>query len=151
MNTKSSTSGSSARTGNTTRSTRKRSESKHSTARPRVLKTRSDYESALVRAEALMDARAGTSRGEELELWACLIELYEKEHYPIDPPNPIDAILFRMEQQGLDAKDLVPILGSRSRVSEILSGKRSLSLRMIRALNTRLGISAEILVRPNAA
>ena len=98
-----------------------------------------------------MDARAGTARGDELELWACLIEMYEKQNDPIDPPDPIQAIRFRMEQQGLKSKDLVPILGSRSRVSEILSGSRPLNLRMIRALHLRLGIPAEVLVRPTAA
>ena len=116
-----------------------------------MLKTRADYEAALKRAEFLMDAPAGTERGEELELWACLIELYEQQHHPIDPPDPIDAIRFRMQQNGLKPKDLIPILGSRSRVSEVLSGKRPLSLRMIRALHQRLGISTEVLVRPSAA
>jgi len=116
-----------------------------------VLKTRSDYHAALKRVESLMDARAGTARGDELELWAFLIESYEAMHYPIDPPDPIHAIRFSMEQQGLEPKDLIPILGSRSRVSEVLSGKRALNLRMIRALHARLGIPAEILVRPSAA
>jgi HTH-type transcriptional regulator/antitoxin HigA len=81
-----------------------------------------------------------------VELWAWLIEAYENERHPIEPPTPLEAIRFRMEQQGLEPKDLVPFIGSRSKVSEVLSGKRSLSLRMIRALHSKLGIPAEVLI-----
>jgi len=82
-----------------------------------------------------------------MELLSVLIEKYEDEHYPIAPPDPIEAIKFRMEQAGLTKKALIPYLGSRSRVSEILSGKRELTLGMIRALNAHLGIPAEVLIR----
>ena len=93
-----------------------------------------------------MEARAGTSEGDELELLSLLVQAYEDEAFPIDKPNPIAAIRFRMEQQGLEPVDLVPLIGSRSRVSEVLSGRRSLSLRMIRALTEGLGISADVLI-----
>jgi HTH-type transcriptional regulator/antitoxin HigA len=93
-----------------------------------------------------MDAKAGTSEGDELELLSLLVQAYEDKAFPIDKPDPIAAIRFRMEQQGLEASDLVPLIGSRSRVSEVLSGRRSLSLRMIRALTDGLGISADVLI-----
>jgi HTH-type transcriptional regulator/antitoxin HigA len=85
---------------------------------------------------------------ERLEVLALLIEAYEAKHFPIDPPEPIDAVLFRMEQLGLSRKDLEPYLGTRARVSEILGGRRSLTLPMIRRLHDGLGIPAEVLIRP---
>jgi HTH-type transcriptional regulator/antitoxin HigA len=112
----------------------------------KVIKTTAEYRGALARIEKLMDAQAGTSEGDELELLSLLVQAYEDEAFPIDKPDPIAAIRFRMEQRGLEPSDLVPLIGSRSRVSEVLSGRRSLSLRMIRALTEGLGISADVLI-----
>jgi len=115
---------------------------------PRVIKTEKDRQAAFRQIEslALLDPKPGTPAGERLELLATLVEQYEKAHFPIDAPDPIAAIRFRMEQQGLSQADLVPFLGSRSRASEILSGKRPLTLAMIRALRDGLGIPADVLV-----
>lgn len=112
----------------------------------KVIKTESEYSAALARLEKLMEARAGTPQGDELELLALLIHDYEDKVFPIARPDPVAAIRFRMEQQGLAPKDLAPYLGSRSRVSEVLSGRRRLSLKMIRALATGLRIPAELLL-----
>jgi HTH-type transcriptional regulator / antitoxin HigA len=112
----------------------------------KLIKNRQEYRSALRRVEEIMDARPGTAEGDELELLAALIEIYEEKHAPVPPPDPIEAIRFRMEQENLRPQDLVPLLGSRSRVSEILNGKRSLTLTMIRRLHQSLGIPAEILL-----
>ncbi len=114
---------------------------------PRVIKTEADYEAALAYVETLMDAEPGSPEEETLEVFALLIDDYEQAHYPIDLPDPIEAIKFRMEQQGLIQKDLAPYLGSQSRVSEVLNGKRPLSLSMIRALHKGLGIPAEVLLQ----
>jgi HTH-type transcriptional regulator/antitoxin HigA len=114
---------------------------------PKVLKTEVDYEAALAHVETLMDAEPGSPEEEELEVFALLIETYEKAHHPIELPDPIEAIKFRMEQQGLIQKDLAPYLGSQSRVSEVLNRKRPLSLSMIRALHEGLGIPAEVLLQ----
>jgi HTH-type transcriptional regulator / antitoxin HigA len=113
----------------------------------RTIKSEPDYEAALARAEVLWDAEAGTPEADELDVLAMLIEKYEDAAYPLELPSPIDAIKFRMEQQGLSKKDLVPFIGSSGRVSEVLSGKRELTLPMIRALNEGLGIPAEVLIR----
>jgi HTH-type transcriptional regulator / antitoxin HigA len=113
---------------------------------PKLIKTQREYRAALGKAEELMDARPGTRQGEELELWAALIEIYEDEHAPVPPPSPVEAIRFRMEQESLRPQDLVPFLGSRSRVSEVLNGRRPLTLKMIRRLHDGLGIPAEILL-----
>lgn len=83
-----------------------------------------------------------------MEVWTTLVEAYERERYPIDPPNPIDAIRFRLEQQGLDQHALVGVIGSRVRVYEVLRGDRGLSLAMIRRLHKRFGIPADVLIRP---
>ncbi|MGC9523898.1 MAG: ImmA/IrrE family metallo-endopeptidase [Anaerolineae bacterium] len=115
--------------------------------RPKVLKTEADYEAALAHIEALMDATPGSPEEEELEVFGLLVEDYERRHYPIDLPDPIEAIKFRMEQQGLLQKDMVPFMGSQSKVSEILNRKRPLSLTMIRALHEGLGIPAEVLLQ----
>jgi len=112
----------------------------------KLIKTEQDYERALARIESLMDAKLNTPEGDELELLATLVELYEKDRFPVDSPDPVEAILFRMEQQGLRQQDLVPYIGSRSRVSEVLSRKRSLSLSMMRALHAGLGIPADVLL-----
>lgn len=119
--------------------------------KPKLIKTNSDYEAALKRIEAIFDAKPGTSMGDELELLTTLVELYEEKHFPIDLPDPISAIRFRMEQQGLKAKDLIPFIGSASKVSEVLSGTRSLSLTMIRKLVSELGIPAEVLLQEPGA
>lgn len=124
---------------------------KTSELKPKVIKTKADYESALARIEALFDARPKTPEGDELELLTTLVELYEAKEFPVDLPDPLTAIRFRMEQQGLKPKDLVPYIGSAAKVSEVLSGRRSLSLSMIRRLVEGLGIPAEVLLgKPEA-
>ena len=112
------------------------------------IRSEGDYEANLGRLEFLIDAAPDTPEGDELEILATLIERYEHERFPISAPTPLAAIRFRMEQAGLTARDLEPFIGSRSRVSEVLSGTRSLSIDMIRALNEHLGIPAEVLIRP---
>ena len=107
-----------------------------------------DYEKALVEAEGLWGAASGTTKGDRLDVLATLIDVWEEANYPMDPPDPIDAIKFRMESQGLTRKDLEEIVGARSRISEVLSRKRALSISMIRRLDQKLGIPAEILIRP---
>ena len=113
------------------------------------IKNKKQYESYLERAYALMqlELRPNTKDSDEFELITILIESYEKEHYAIAPPHPIEAILFRLEQLGMKKSQLKEILGHRSRINEILSGKRKLSLAMIRNLNTALHIPAEILIK----
>jgi HTH-type transcriptional regulator/antitoxin HigA len=98
--------------------------------KPKLIKTESEYEAALARIEKLMSARPNTPQGDELELLSLLVHDYEDRVFPMDRPDPIAAIRFRMEQQGLKPGDLTPFLGSRSRVSEVLSGRRNLSLKM---------------------
>jgi HTH-type transcriptional regulator/antitoxin HigA len=95
---------------------------------------------------AVVGRSVGSRDGDRLDVLVTLIEAYEEEHYPIDPPDPIDAIKFRMEQQGLTRRDLEEIIGARTRVAEVLNWKRGLSIWMIRRLNERLGISAEVLI-----
>ncbi|MBI4910324.1 MAG: helix-turn-helix domain-containing protein [Acidobacteria bacterium] len=114
----------------------------------RPIRSESDYERALEELDRLWGSPTGTPKGDRLDVLATLIDAYESQHHPIDPPDPIDAILFRMEQQGLTRKDLEPMIGSRTRVAEILNRKRGLSLAMIRRLAADLGIAAEILIRP---
>lgn len=114
--------------------------------KPKVLKTEAEYEAAVKRVEALMDARPNTPRADELELWTLLAEQYEEKHHPIDPPDPVEAIRFRMDQMGLKQVDLVPYIGAPSKVSEVLNRKRPLSLPMIRRLNEGLGIPARALI-----
>lgn len=113
----------------------------------KVIKNETDYEAALAHVAELMDAQPGTRAEEELELFALLVEQYEQEHFPIAPPDPVEAILFRMEQEGLTRKDMVVYMGSPSKVSEVLNRKRPLSLSMIRALYAGLHIPAEVLVQ----
>ena len=118
-------------------------------ARPmdiKPIKTNADHEAALAEIDALMDAASGTPRGDRLDILVTLVEAYEAKNFPVAAPDPIKAIEFRMEQQGLTRRDLEPILGSRGRVSEVLAGKRTLSLAMIRRLHTELGIPAEVLI-----
>jgi len=113
----------------------------------KLLKTKKDYNSALAGLEQVFDAPEGTPEADQLDVLVLLIKQFEDEHYPIDLPDPVQAIKFRMEQAGLMQKDLIPYIGSRSKVSEILSGKRELTLAMIRSLNQHLGIPAEVLIR----
>jgi len=110
------------------------------------IRTAADHELALAEVEHLWGAASGTQEGDRLDVLATLIEVYEEKHHPIDPPDPVDAILFRMDQMGLTRKDLERILGSRVRVSEVLRKKRRLSLKMIRNLYTELSIPAEVLI-----
>jgi HTH-type transcriptional regulator/antitoxin HigA len=114
---------------------------------PKVIKTEAEYEAALARVADLMDAQPGSPDEQDLELFALLVEQYEQAHFPIAPPDPVEAILFRMEQEGLTRKDLTVYIGSPSKVSEVLNRKRPLSLSMIRALHKGLGIPADILVQ----
>lgn len=115
-------------------------------ARITPIRTEADHKAALARIDALMDAVAGTSEADELSVLADLVEAYEAKHFPIELPTPVEAIRFRMEQAGLEPRDLEPYIGSRGKVSEVLSGKQPLTLAMIRALHTHLGIPAEVLV-----
>lgn len=114
---------------------------------PRILHTEAEYDEALAYVETLMDAEPGTPAERELELWTLLIENYEEAHHPVPPPDPVEAICFRMDQMGLKPADLTPYIKSKSKISEVLNRKRPLSLPMIRALHQGLGIPAEILVR----
>lgn len=117
----------------------------------KLIKTEEENEAALARLEEIFDAEPGTPDGDEAELLTALIEMYEQKAYPIDLPDPIEAIKFRMEQQGLKRKDLVPYIGSAPKVSEVLTGKRPLSLTMIRNLVKGLGIPAEVLLQEAGA
>jgi HTH-type transcriptional regulator/antitoxin HigA len=113
------------------------------------IRTEADYEAALAEVERLWGAKAGTPRGDRLDVLATLIDVYESQHCPMDPPDPIEAIKFRMEQQNLSRKDLEGIVGSRTRIAEVLNGRRGLSINMIRRLHDKLGISTDILIRPS--
>jgi HTH-type transcriptional regulator/antitoxin HigA len=115
-------------------------------ARITPIRTEADHRAALARIDALMDAVVGSPEADELSVLADLVEAYEAKHFPIDLPTPVEAIRFRMEQCGLEARDLEPYIGSRGKVSEVLSGKQALTLPMIRALHKHLGIPAEVLV-----
>lgn len=112
----------------------------------KVIKTEEEYNQALKRLEAIFDAPAETSEGDEAEILGILIEKYEDEHYPIEAPDPIEAIKFRMEQMSLNNQDLAEIIGYKSRVSEIFSRKRKLNLQMIRNLHEKLKIPYESLI-----
>ncbi len=113
------------------------------------IRTEADYEAALKEVAALWGTAGGTPEGDRLDVLATLIDAYEARHHPMDPPDPVEAIKFRMEQQGLTRKDLEDIIGTRTRIAEVLNRKRSLSIGMIRRLHDRLGISAEVLIRPS--
>ena len=115
----------------------------------KLIKSNQEHQQALARLMSLMDAdpASGTCEADEIDVLALLIERYEQENFPIDLPDPIEAILFRMDQDGLRKKDLVPYIGSAPKVTEVLNGTRALSLNMIRKLSTGLGISAEVLIR----
>jgi len=112
------------------------------------IRTNADHERALREIQRLWGAKEGTADGDRLDVLATLVDAYEQKHFPIDAPEPIEAIRFRLEQQGLDERALVGVIGGRSRVYEVMQRKRPLSLDMIRRLNERFGIPAEVLIRP---
>src|SRR5271170_4389200 len=112
----------------------------------RPIRTDSDHEKAVARISELIGAAPDTPEGDELDVLATLVDAYEAKHFPIDAPDPVTAIQFRMEQQGLTRKDLEPLIGSRARVSEVMTGKRGLTLAMVRRVRSGLGISADLLV-----
>ena len=118
-------------------------------AEVRPIRTKRDYEAVLKEVERLWGAKLGTRDGDRLDVLATLLDAYEAEHYPMDPPDPIEAIKFRMEQQGRTRRDLEEIIGTRTRIAEVLNRRRGLSIAMIRRLHERLGISAEVLIRPS--
>jgi HTH-type transcriptional regulator/antitoxin HigA len=111
------------------------------------IRTKADYRATLKEIETLMSARAGSRDGERLDIMVTLIEAYEKKHYALDLPDPVEAIKFRMEQMALAPKDLVPMIGQINRVYEILNRKRPLTLQMIRRLHRKLNIPAESLIK----
>ena len=113
----------------------------------RAIRTEADYEAALARIDALMDAKLGTPEGEELDVLTDLVELYEAKHVPMGYPTALDALRFRMEQADLSPRDLIPFIGSRAKVSEVLAGKRPLTMQMARALHANLGIPADVLLQ----
>ena len=117
----------------------------------KAIRTEADYEAALARIDALMDAELGTSEGEELDVLTDLVEHYEEKHVPMGYPSAVAAIEFRLEQAGLTQRDLVPFIGSRAKVSEVLSGKRQITMPMARALHEHLGIPAEVLLQEPGA
>src|ERR1700716_245364 len=119
------------------------------TGEVKPIRTKRDYEASLKEVERLWGAKAGTRDGDRVDVLATLIDAYEAEHYSMDPPDPIEAIKFRMEQQGLTRRDLEEIIGTRTRIAEVLNRKRGLSMGMIRRLHERLGIWAEVLIRPS--
>lgn len=113
------------------------------------VRTAEDHRSAVARIEELMSAAPDSPEGDELDVLATLVDAYEARHHAIDAPDPVSAIEFRMEQQQLSRKDLEPMIGSRARVSEILTGKRPLTLEMVRRVKNGLGISADLLILPS--
>ena len=115
--------------------------------RIRPIRSEADHDEALRRVEALWGSTSGTPEGDELDVLVSLIEAYEREHYPIDLPTPIEAIKFRLEQQGKDYRSLIGVIGQRTRVYEVMRGARPLSLNMIRKLHSKLGIPADVLIQ----
>ncbi len=116
----------------------------------RPIRSEAAYEQALAEIDTLWGAKLGTPEGDRLDVLATLIDAYEAQHHPIDPPDPVEAIKFRMEQMGMTRKDLEGVIGTRTRIAEVLNRKRGLSIAMIRRLHDLLGISAEVLIRPSA-
>ena len=114
----------------------------------RPIKTKADHRAALKEIERLMDAKPGTPAGDRLDILTTLVDQYESQHEPVEPPDAIDALLYHMESRGLTRRDLEPYLGSRARVAEVLNRRRSLTIEMIRKLHEGLGISADVLIRP---
>lgn len=117
----------------------------------KAIRNEADYDAALLRIDALMDAEPGTPEGDELDVLTDLVEHYEEKHVPMGFPSPISAIEFRLEQAGMAPRDLIPFIGSRAKVSEVLSGKRPLTMPMARALHEHLGIPAEVLLQQPGA
>ena len=115
----------------------------------RPIKTERDYKLALKEIEGLMDAAPNSPEGDRLDVISALVAAWEEKHHAIEAPNPVDAILFTMEQRGLSRRDMEPYIGSRARVSEVLNYRRQLTLAMIRRLHTGLGIPAEVLIHPS--
>lgn len=115
----------------------------------RPIRTDSEHRAALKEIERLWGAKPGSREDDRLEVLVTLVHAYEEVHHPMDPPDPIEAIKFRMEQQGLTRKDLEAIIGTRTRIAEVLNRKRGLSIGMIRRLHDKLGIPAEVLIRPS--
>lgn len=114
----------------------------------RPIKNKADHRAALKEIERLMEAKPGTAAGDRLEVLVTLVDRYESEHEPVEPPDPIEALIYHMESRGLSRRDLEPFLGSRARVAEVLNRRRALTIEMIRKLHDGLGISAEVLIRP---
>lgn len=115
----------------------------------RPIRDEADYEAAIEEVAGLWGAPSGSPEADRLDVLATLIDAYEAHHHPMAPPDPVDAIKFRMEQQGMTRKDLEGIIGTRTRIAEVLNRKRGLSIGMSRRLHDRLGISAEVLIRPS--
>lgn len=115
------------------------------------IKNNRDYQEALKEIDRLMDARRNTAEGDRLDVLVTLVEAWEEKHWPIEAPDPVEAILFAMEQRGLSRRDLEPFIGSRARVAEVLNHKRSLTLPMIRRLHEGLGIPADALIGESVA
>jgi len=116
--------------------------------RVKPIRNDTDYQEALRQIEKLWGAEEGTPRGDRLDVLATLVDAYEQKHHSMDPPDPIDAIRFRLEQLGLDQRALIGVIGNRSRVYEVMNGDRGLSLAMIRKLSEKFGIPAEVLIQP---
>jgi HTH-type transcriptional regulator/antitoxin HigA len=116
----------------------------------RPIRTESDHSAALEVIELLMGAKAGTPEGDRLDVLVTLVEAYEARHFPIEPPDPVEAILYHLVSRGLSRRDIEPYIGSRARVSEILNRRRPLTLPIIRRLQAGLGIPADILIQPYA-
>lgn len=114
----------------------------------RPIKTKANYQAALKKIETLMDAKPRTPKGDQLDVLVTLVEAYEAKHYPLELPDPVEAIKYTMESKGLTVKDLEPMIGRSNRVYEILNRRRPLTLKMIWELHHKLGIPAESLVRP---
>jgi HTH-type transcriptional regulator/antitoxin HigA len=115
------------------------------------IKNNRDYQRVLKEIDSLMDARPNTPTGDRLDVLVTLVQAWEEKHWPIDSPDPVEAILFAMEHRGLSRRDLEPFIGSRARVAEVLNHKRSLTLPMIRRLHEGLGIPAEVLISDSVA
>jgi len=111
------------------------------------IRTEKDYREALSQMKRLWGSKLGTPQGDRLDVLSTLVDAYETQHHRIEPPDPVEAIKFRMEQEGLTRKDLEGIIGTRTRIAEVLNHRRSLSIGMIRRLHDRLGIPAEVLIR----
>ncbi|BDA66370.1 hypothetical protein RIVM261_052000 [Rivularia sp. IAM M-261] len=114
----------------------------------RPIKTEADYRAALSEIEALFDAQPGTPECDRLDILATLVEAYEQRHYPIEAPDPIEAIKYYIESRGLSERDLEPAIGSESKVAEVLNRQQALTLEMIQRLHNQFGIPAEVLIQP---